>query len=166
MLFRSQIRTDRTTPFERADFTNLSTGAFGTRGGIRTRTLIRREILSLLCLPFHHSRISFLIIYKLLVNVNNEKHFKWCPRGDSNSQNLVSKTNMATNYITGAINIFMSEFKTAEPELWKHAKKFPYIERKFSTNVREFTPDYQTQKIEFVLTELKQIWCRKAESNR
>ena len=73
---------------------------------------------------------------------------------------------MATNYITGAINIFMSEFKTAEPELWKHAKKFPYIERKFSTNVREFTPDYQTQKIEFVLTELKQIWCRKAESNR
>jgi hypothetical protein len=37
------IRTDRTTPFERVDFTNLSTGAFGGGSG-ETRTHDRHRM--------------------------------------------------------------------------------------------------------------------------
>ena len=47
---------------------------------------LRREILSLLCIPFHHSRI-------------------WCPRRDSNSQDLVSKTSTYTNSVTWAFGV-------------------------------------------------------------
>ena len=62
----------------------------------------------------------------------------------------------------------MTEFKSAEPQLWEHARKQPYIEKKSFTNVKHFTPDYpEGQQLEFTITELRQIkWCRKAESNR
>ena len=61
----------------------------------------------------------------------------------------------------------MSEFKSAEPELWQVARELPYNESKFSTNVREFTSDYpKSQQLKFTLTELKQIWCRRPGSNQ
>ena len=62
----------------------------------------------------------------------------------------------------------MSEYKSAEPDLWEHARKLPYKETKFSTTVRDFTPDYpESQQSKFVITELKQIkWCRRPGSNQ
>ena len=45
----------------------------------------RREILSLLCIPFHHT------------------HFNWCPRSDSNWHCMASKTTASTNWATRAL---------------------------------------------------------------
>ena len=54
----ARSRTERIFPFERNDFANLSTGAnkWCERRDSNPQSL-RREILSLLCIPFHHSRI-------------------------------------------------------------------------------------------------------------
>ncbi len=42
---------------------------FGASGGIRTHKPFRRQILSLLCIPFHHTRYASIIQHKhCLVN--------------------------------------------------------------------------------------------------
>jgi len=98
----AQIRTERTSPFERDDFTNLSTRAlFGADG--RNRTVKpKRGILSPLCLPISpHPHVSYYIQKQLNLSIMRYI-LTWCPRRDSNSQNPVSKTDMYTYSITRA----------------------------------------------------------------
>lgn len=44
----------------------------------------------------------------------------------------------------------MNLLKTGEPQLWKVAQKLPYIEHKFSTIVRRFTPSFTKIEKQFV----------------
>ena len=45
----------------------------------------------------------------------------------------------------------MNLLKTGEPQLWKIAQELPYIEHKFSTVVRQFTPSFTKIEKPFVL---------------
>ena len=52
----------------------------------------------------------------------------------------------------------MEKFKSAEPDLWKVAQKYPYKESKFSTTTRNFTPSWpKRQAGDFLQEKLKRI---------
>lgn len=44
----------------------------------------------------------------------------------------------------------MNPQKSAEPQLWKVAQELPYIEHKFSTDVRDFIPSFTKIEKQFV----------------
>ena len=50
-------------------------------------------------------------------------------------------------------------------ELWQIAQQYPYIETKFSTTTKDYTPSYpKRQELEFKPLVLKK-WCSRRESN-
>ena len=68
----------------------------------------KRQILSLLCLPISpypqiRCRVSTYSHFSLKSAC--PRLFYWCPKRESNSQNLVSKTSTYTNSVIGAKNI-------------------------------------------------------------
>jgi hypothetical protein len=72
---------------------------------------------------------------------------------------MASKTIASTNCAKGAkINTYMKKNIDPLKELWQVAQQYPYIEKKFSTCERDYTPSFKPRQVDnFTRTEIKQI---------
>jgi len=98
------IRTGKTFPFERDDFTNLSSRVYGATGRNRTGTPVQREILSLLCLPISPqshiilvpgvrlelTRLTTLASKTSMATITSPGQIIWRKRWDSNPRTISS----------------------------------------------------------------------------